>query len=62
MENTESICLNVSEIAREMRISKTSAYKLVKEPSFPKVSVGKRIITTRKALNEYLEGLINQCK
>jgi len=60
MENTETICLNVAEIAREMRISKTSAYKLTKDPGFPKLYFGKRIVTTRKAFNEYLDGLIGK--
>jgi excisionase family DNA binding protein len=42
MEN--SIILNITELAKTLKISKTKAYELARRKEFPKVKLGKRIL------------------
>lgn len=50
----KKMCLNVPELAQELGISKPMAYELVNCAGFPSFRVGKRIIVSREALEEWL--------
>lgn len=46
--------LTVSEIAMILRIGKASAYKLVKEPGFPSIKIGKKIRVLKSQFWQWL--------
>jgi excisionase family DNA binding protein len=50
-----SLCVNVPEAAKMLRISRNFAYQLVKEGKLPSVRFGKRILIPRAALEKMLE-------
>mgnify|MGYP003302508421 CR=1 FL=1 len=52
---TEKSVLSVQELARQMGISLPKAYELVKEPGFPTIHIGKRMMVSREKLLEWLE-------
>lgn len=47
--------LSVQELARELGISLPKAYELVKQPNFPTIKVGARILIPVDAFNRWLE-------
>ena len=46
--------MSVQELAAEMGISLPKAYQLVKEPGFPTIRVGSRILIPTEAYKEWL--------
>ena len=50
-----TMALTVDEMAEELRISRPTAYALVKQEGFPAFRIGGRIIVNRKALQEWLD-------
>lgn len=46
--------MSVQELAAEMGISLPKAYELVKEPDFPTIRVGTRILIPTEAYKEWL--------
>lgn len=48
----EKTTMNVQELAAQMRISLSKAYKLVKQPDFPVIHVGSRILIPVEAYKE----------
>jgi len=46
--------MSVQELAAEMGISLPKAYELVKEPDFPTIRVGTRILIPTEAYREWL--------
>lgn len=50
----EKTTMNVQELAAQMGISLPKAYKLVKEPGFPVIHVGNRILIPVEAYKEWL--------
>lgn len=50
----KKIVYSVEELAAALGISRTSAYQLVHDPSFPRVRVGKRIIIPVAGLEQWL--------
>jgi excisionase family DNA binding protein len=46
--------MSVQELAAEMGISLPKAYQLVKEPDFPTIRVGSRILIPTEAYKEWL--------
>lgn len=46
--------MSVQELAAEMGISLPKAYELVKEPGFPTIRVGTRILIPTEAYKEWL--------
>ena len=46
--------MSVQELAAEMGISLPKAYELVKEPNFPTIRVGTRILIPTEAYKEWL--------
>ena len=50
------VCLNVSAVAKFFGISRSVAYKLVRQPGFPSIRVGeKRIVIPRDKFKEWLD-------
>lgn len=50
----EKTTMSVQELAAEMGISIPKAYELVKEPDFPTIRVGTRILIPTEAYKEWL--------
>jgi excisionase family DNA binding protein len=53
--NVKRICLNVTEAAEMLGISRNFAYELVKQKQLPVVKFGKRLLIPRVALEKRLE-------
>lgn len=51
--------LTIEEMAEELNISRPSAYELVKQDNFPAFSIGRRLLVSRKGLQEWID---EQCK
>jgi excisionase family DNA binding protein len=50
------VCLNVPDVAKYLGVSRTVAYKLVRQPGFPSIRVGeKRIVIPRDKFKEWIE-------
>ena len=49
------VCINVSELARRLGISRPTAYALAKRRDFPSFRVGNRILVPIKPLEDWLE-------
>ena len=52
---TEKYVMSAQELARQMGISLPKAYELVKEPGFPTIRIGKRMLVSREMFLEWLE-------
>ena len=52
----EKTTMNVQELASQMMIILPKAYKLVKQPDFPVIHVGSRILIPVEAYKEWLRG------
>ena len=51
----EKTTISVAELSIQMRISLPKAYELVKQPGFPTIRVGARILIPVNAFNRWLE-------
>ena len=51
---TEKSVLSVQELARQMGISLPKAYELVKEPGFPTIRIGTRILIPTEVFRDWL--------
>ena len=51
---TEKSILSVQELARQMGISLPKAYELVKEPGFPTIRIGTRILIPVEGFRDWL--------
>ena len=51
---TEKSVMNVQELARQMGISLPKAYELVKEPGFPTIRIGTRILIPTEGFHDWL--------
>lgn len=51
----EKMALTVEELAAALSISRSYAYKLIREPGFPVVYIGRRALIPRRALEKWLE-------
>jgi excisionase family DNA binding protein len=50
------VCLNVPDVAKYLGVSRSVAYKLVRQPGFPSIRVGeKRIVIPRDKFKEWIE-------
>lgn len=55
MENISNfLVLSVKELAKFLKISKSSAYALARRSDFPKVKLNKRVVIPVEALKEWL--------
>ena len=51
---TEKSVMSVQELARQMGISLPKAYELVKEPGFPTIRIGTRILISTEGFRDWL--------
>ncbi len=51
----EALCYNIKTLQEIIPIGKNNLYNLVHSEGFPKITVGKRIIIPKKALEEWLQ-------
>ena len=51
---TEKSVLSVQELAQQMGISLPKAYELVKEPGFPTIRIGTRILIPMEGFHDWL--------
>ena len=51
---TEKSVMSVQELARQMGISLPKAYELVKEPGFPTIRIGTRILIPTEGFHDWL--------
>ncbi len=51
----EALCYNIKILQEVIPIGKNNLYNLVHSEGFPKITVGKRIIIPKKALEEWLQ-------
>ena len=51
---TEKSVMSVQELARQMGISLPKAYELVKEPGFPTIRIGTRILIPTEGFRDWL--------
>ena len=51
---TEKSVLSVQELAQQMGISLPKAYELVKEPGFPTIRIGTRILIPTEGFRDWL--------
>ena len=64
---SESVCaeqgpmtMTVDELAETLGIAKIKAYELTNTPEFPSFKVGKRILVSRKGLQEWIKKQCNE--
>ncbi len=51
--------MSVEAMADELAIGRNAAYELVQKPDFPSFMIGRRVLVSRKGLQEWIDG---QCK
>ena len=56
MKHKETLTYSVKQLAECLGIGLSKTYELVKQPNFPALRIGKRIIIPKEALNDYLAG------
>lgn len=58
MQATEStLALTVNETARELKVSRWTILKLIREGAIPVVRAGSRIIVPRQSVRHFLQGV-----
>ena len=55
MRTFPPMTLTVPEMAEELHISQKTAYGLVREPDFPSLNIGKRILMDREGLQRWIK-------
>lgn len=55
MITDKSNFLTMTDLQERLHIGRNTAYKLVKQPDFPKVQIGKKYIIPEDMLGKYLE-------
>ena len=54
------MAFTVEELASILGISRSCAYKLIREPGFPVVNIGRRVLIPRKALEKWINDKIER--
>ena len=54
------LMLSVHDVAEVLRISKSSAYVLVKEKGFPRLKIGARVVVPREKFIEWINKNISK--
>ena len=49
------LSMTIDEMAKELHISRTTAYDLVKQDGFPAFHVGRKILVNRKGLQQWMD-------
>ena len=53
------MAMSVEAMADELAIGRNVAYQLVQQPDFPSFMIGRRVLVSRKGLQEWID---SQCK
>ena len=53
------MAMSVEDMAEELAIGRNVAYELVQQPDFPSFQIGRRVLVSRKGLQEWIDA---QCK
>ncbi len=53
------MAMSVENMAEELAIGRNVAYQLVQQPGFPAFTIGRRVLVSRKGLQEWID---EQCK
>ncbi len=53
------MAMSVEDMADELAIGRNVAYQLVQDPGFPSFMIGRRVLVSRKGLQEWIDA---QCK
>lgn len=53
--NNHRVCISVEEVAKLLDISRSNAYSLVKDPKFPKLTIGRTIRVPIKQFFAWIE-------
>lgn len=53
------MAMSVEDMANELAIGRNVAYQLVQQPGFPSFEIGRRVLVSRKGLQEWIDA---QCK
>ena len=53
------MAMSVEDMAEELAIGRNVAYELVQQPGFPSFQIGRRVLVSRKGLQEWIDA---QCK
>ena len=53
------MAMSVEDMAEELAIGRNVAYQLVQQPDFPSFMIGRRVLVSRKGLQEWID---EQCK
>ena len=54
-----SMAMSVEDMAEELTIGRNVAYELVQQPGFPSFQIGRRVLVSRKGLQDWIDA---QCK
>ena len=54
-----SMAMSVEDMAEELTIGRNVAYELVQQPGFPSFQIGRRVLVSRKGLQDWID---TQCK
>lgn len=55
LNKIEKVAINMAEFASVMSIGRNKAFELIRQPGFPAVRVGRRVIIPVTALKSWLE-------
>lgn len=50
------MAMSVEDMADELAIGRNVAYQLVQQPDFPSFMIGRRLLVSRKGLQEWIDG------
>ena len=53
------MAMSVEDMAKELTIGRNVAYQLVQAPDFPSFTIGRRVLVSRKGLQEWIDA---QCE
>ena len=53
------MAMSVEDMAEELAIGRNVAYELVQQPGFPSFMIGRRVLVSRKGLQDWIDA---QCK
>jgi excisionase family DNA binding protein len=52
----------IDETAEITGVSRATAYRLIKDGTFPSIKIGKRLLVPRKALYQFINGSVCSCQ
>ena len=52
---TIGMAMSVEDMAEELAIGRSIAYQLIQQPDFPSFTIGRRVLVSRKGLQEWID-------